>query len=350
MTSHTFDRLKIPSGFWKELHQIGITGQDVLRKAHLPLTLLVEPAVVTTAQYFSIWHAVSKLIDDPVAGIIKLITNSKIAQWPPSLLASYHARNYRDALNRMARYKQLCAPERFRITEEGQRCTIELEWLCTDQSEPQMLVYNTFVALLEIGRRGTDQPLKARSVELSHPLGDVKALEDYFGCDIQFGGSSNRLTLHRSDLDRHFVSYNAELLDILIPALDQTLEEQQRSKSITEIVKWLMKRNLEGGRPDIQTIANELGMSERTLQRRLTGEGTNFKLLLTEARRDQARKYLTDPSLDIKEVAFLLGYEDQNSFYRAFRLWEGDTPSNWRTTRLAVDSITESRMDIPPIH
>lgn len=77
-------------------------------------------------------------------------------------------------------------------------------------------------------------------------------------------------------------------------------------------------------------------MSDRTLQRRLTGENTSFKPLLTEARHEQALEYLADPSLDIKEVAFLLGYEDQNSFYRAFRLWEGVTPSNWRTEHLGA--------------
>lgn len=71
-------------------------------------------------------------------------------------------------------------------------------------------------------------------------------------------------------------------------------------------------------------------MSDRTLQRRLTDECTTFKKLLTQARHEKAREYLADPTLDIKEVAFLLGYEDQNSFYRAFRMWEGDTPSNWR--------------------
>lgn len=71
-------------------------------------------------------------------------------------------------------------------------------------------------------------------------------------------------------------------------------------------------------------------MSDRTLQRRLTDEKVSFMHLLTQARHEQALEYLSDPSLNIKEVAFLIGYEDQNSFYRAFRLWEGDTPSNWR--------------------
>ncbi len=53
---------------------------------------------------------------------------------------------------------------------------------------------------------------------------------------------------------------------------------------------------------------------------------------------------MADPSLDIKEVAFLIGYEDQNSFYRAFRLWEGDTPSNWRTTHLDTNSISKESL------
>ena len=95
-----------------------------------------------------------------------------------------------------------------------------------------------------------------------------------------------------------------------------------------------MKRSLMGGRPDIQTVASELGMSDRTLQRRLSDECTSFKHLLTEVRHEQAQVYLADPTLDIKEVAFLIGYEDQNSFYRAFRLWEGDTPANWRTKHI----------------
>jgi len=73
------------------------------------------------------------------------------------------------------------------------------------------------------------------------------------------------------------------------------------------------------------------------LQRRLTSECTSFKFLLTQVRRDQAREYLADPSLDIKDVAFLIGYEDQNSFYRAFHLWEGDTPSNWRSKHVGTN-------------
>lgn len=334
MMSHT--RIKIPAGFWAGLNQLGIAAHDVIRKARLPLTIINEP-VVTTAQYFAIWQAYSDLIDDTAKGIIKLTTGFETAHYPPSVLATYHARDYRDALKRMARYKQLCPPEGLHITEEGENCTIELEWLYTEQPGPPMLVGITLAFLLELGRRGTGQPLTAKFVEFSHSMGDVQALEAYFGCRILIGANCNRLTIHRRDLDRPFVSYNSELLEILTPVLDQSLDEQQCNRSITEMVKWIMKRSLTGGRPDVQTVASELGMSDRTLQRRLTDKGTSFNHLLIQVRHEQARELLADPSLDIKEVAFLIGFEDQNSFYRAFRLWEGDTPSNWRTEHLGTN-------------
>lgn len=331
MTSYT--RIKFPTGFWTGLRQLGVAPHEVVRKAGLPLTIINE-TVVNASQYFSIWQAYSDLMDDIAKGIIKLVNGLETVQYPPTVLAAYHAHDYRDALTRMARYKQMCPPENLLITEEDDHCSIELKWLYTDQPGPSMLIGITLAFLLELGRRGTGKLLKAKSVEFSHSMGDVELLENYFGCRIKTGGNCNKLTLHRSDLDSPFVSYNKELLEILAPVLDQSLDEQERSNSITETVMWVLERSLTGGRPDIQTIASELGMSNRTLQRRLTDEGTSFKLLLTQIRHERARAYLADPSLDISEVAFLIGYEDQNSFYRAFRHWEDDTPSNWRTEHL----------------
>lgn len=336
MTSYT--RIKFPAGFWTGLRQIGIAPHEVVRKAGLPLTIINEP-VVTAPQYVSIWQAYSDIIGDTAKGIIKLTTGFETVHFPPTVLAAYHARDYRDALTRMARYKRLCPPESLLITEEGDDCTVELEWLYSEQPGPAMLIGITLAFLLELGRRGTGQPLTAKSVEFSHLMGNVQSLEAYFGCRVQIGGNRDKLTLHRSDLYRPFVSYNAELLEILTPVLDQSLNGHQRSNSITEMVKWIMKRSLAGGCSNIQTVAGELGMSNRTLQRRLHDVGTSFNHLLTQVRQEQAREYLANPSLDISEVAVLIGYEDQNSFYRAFRLWEGDTPSNWRAEHLGTNSI-----------
>ncbi|MEK5054927.1 helix-turn-helix domain-containing protein [Niallia sp. FSL K6-0212] len=339
MTLYASDRIKMPAGFWTGLRQLGIDAIDMVGKAQLPITIVSDP-VVTTAQYFAIWQAYSDLVDDTAKGIIKLATSFETDHFPPTVLATYHARDYRDALKRMARYKQLCPPESLYITEEGEHCTIEIKSLHSEQPGLTILIGITMAFLLELGRRGTGQPLTARFVEFStHSIGELQLLEDYFGCRIQLGTNCNRLTIHRADLDRPFVSYNAELLEILTTVLEQSLNEQVRRPSITETVKWIMKRSLTGGRPDIPAIASELGLSDRTLQRRLTEEGTSFKHLLTKVRHEQAKEYLADPSLDIKEVAFLIGYEDQSSFYRAFHLWEGTTPLKWRTEYLGLNLI-----------
>jgi AraC-like DNA-binding protein len=98
----------------------------------------------------------------------------------------------------------------------------------------------------------------------------------------------------------------------------------------TEQVKWILKRLLAGARPDVSAVARELGLSDRTLQRRIDDDATTFRKLLLEASQELAREYLNRPDIDVAEVAGLLGYEDSNSFYRAFRTWEGTTPGQLR--------------------
>ncbi|WP_447759069.1 helix-turn-helix transcriptional regulator [Pseudomonas moraviensis] len=92
----------------------------------------------------------------------------------------------------------------------------------------------------------------------------------------------------------------------------------------------ILKRALANGRPSLQHLARELLQSERTLQRRLASKGTTFNALLNEARRQVGFQLLADTSLELKEVAYLLGYEDVNSYYRAFRQRENVSPGQWR--------------------
>jgi AraC-like DNA-binding protein len=341
LTAQLTDSIKIPTAFWTGLRALGLSAADLVRQARLPLAVLTDKAVVTTRQYFALWQALDDLAGGDAIGI-KLATAFSDGQLPPSLLAAYHARDYRDALQRMARYKLLCAPERLRLSEEGDTCHVSLEWLYTGQTEPVALVDASMATLLELGRRGTGAALSASLVDLARPKMDASAYEAYFGCRVRFDAQCNCLHLHRSDLGRAFVAYNAELLVLLIPALDQALAERQRSRSLSDTVRWLLEHQLSSGRPDIPAVAREIGVSERTLQRRLRGEGTSFQLLLTGVRRARARELLANTALDFGEAAFLLGYEDQNSFFRAFRLWEGKTPSCWRALHQNQESVQEA--------
>ncbi|MDR3434196.1 MAG: AraC family transcriptional regulator ligand-binding domain-containing protein [Rouxiella aceris] len=333
MTESFADRIKVPAVLWLGLENVGISVSALLRQAQLPLGIFTNPGAITTCQYFAIWQGIFDITGDATIGL-KLIAALPTGKLPPSLLAAYHARDFRDALLRIARYKRLCIPEQLHFEEEDNQCFIELSWLYAEQAEPAPLVDASLATLMEIVRRGTGVALNASLVELRHTAMDVSLHEAWFGCRVRVGAQHNRLHLHRSDLDRPFVSYNAELLAMLAPALDQQLVEYQHQHSFSDTVCWLLGRQLSAGRPDIPAVSREMGVSERTLQRRLSEEGTSFNSLLSTVRRTRAHKLLADPELDLTEVALLLGYEDQSSFFRAFRLWENQTPSAWRRLRL----------------
>jgi AraC-like DNA-binding protein len=311
---------------------MGIGAGDIARQTKLPESGIMAPEV-TAAHYYAVWRAIAHLIGDTAQAIVKLVTVFETAKYPPSVLATYHARDFRDALRRMTRYKQLCPPERLVMVEEGAFCFIELDGQSSELTCPPVLTGITLACLLELGRRGTGVPMRAKSVEFTESMGDVPALEAFFGCRIRTGATRNRLTLHRSDLDRSFVSFNEELLDILTPVLEQAVADRHVGRTLGESVKRILKQTMANGRPEIKEVAKALDMSERTLQRRLRDEGESFKSLLSQARHEQAVHLLSDSSLEIKEVAYLVGFEDQNSFYRAFRGWEGDTPANWRVSQ-----------------
>ena len=324
------DRCKIPRAFWRSMAHAGLAPAAVLRQARLPATLHLNPqALVSTDQYFALWKAIGQLAPEPGLGIA-LVTGSEAATHPPFIVAAFHARDYRDGLERVARFKRLCTPEQLHIVEEGDECILVSAWPYATEPEPAVATDVTFAMLLELGRRGTGQHVTPRRVEFVRTGPRDEVYRAYFGCPIRYGASRNALVLKSTDLGRPFPGHNPELLDMLTPALTAALGEIDARSPIREQVKVVLKRCLASGRPELSGVARDLGMSERTLQRRITDEGTTFRDLLAEARQELWRRLLADPSAGIDEVSCLLGYQDTSSFYRAFRDWEGITPNRWR--------------------
>ncbi len=250
---------------------------------------------------------------------------------PPATMSAFFARDYRDGLHRLARFKRLCTPEELTITEAGSECRVAVRWLHAVEAEPDAAADVTFAAILELRRRGTGRHLTPIRVEMTRP-GPVTAVHrSYFGAPIRTSCDQNALVLARADLDLPFSGHNPELLNLLDPALAASLEEIEARSSLSDQVKVLIRRRIASGKPDIAEVARELGMSERTLQRRITEHGTSYRALLDEARRDLGRRLPSDGQNGIDEIAFLLGFQDTSSFYRAFRAWEGVTPAQWRS-------------------
>ena len=325
------DRFKVANAFWRGLQKIGLTPVAVLRQSRLPVTLYDgEKNLVSTEQFFALWRAVSELSADPAAGL-NLGRQLEAESYHPLLIAALHSRDYRDCLNRMARYKQFCSPEQMRITETKDEALIEFAWLHSTEEEPPRLTDAAFSIVVELGRRGSGASIRPKRVELMRAADPSRSYETHFQCPIKYRSRRNALILHRADLDRIFTTHNAELVEMLGSQLEKELAGRQAQARLGERVKWILKRLLAGNRPDILTVARELGLSSRTLQRKITEEGANFRQLLLETRKELVREYLVQPAIEITEAAYLLGYDDPNSFFRAFRSWEGTTPAHWRS-------------------
>lgn len=342
MKNPVADKIRIPGVFWEGIKRMGLSRADVVREAHIPLAVIRDQAPLSTAQVFVLWNALVKLSKDPTIGL-RIAAGLEAALMPPSFMVAYHARDFRDALQRVARFKRLCAPEEVQIQEHKDRCELTVTWInANGLVTPPALVDATLTSLMELGRKGTGTPLSALAVELARPETAKPKYERYFGCRVRFGAKRDCLVLHRADLDKPFASYNAEVLDILAPELERRLEQQTHNATLSDQIRWVLRRRLTAGRPDIRSVATELAMSERSLQRKLTDEGQTFQGLLSETRHQLALEHLSDPSLAIIEVAYMLGYEDQNSFFRAFRQWEELTPAAWRARHLHQESLASS--------
>lgn len=323
-------RFRVATTLARKLEELGVSPASVLRQAGLPTGLLdQEKILVSTEELFALYRGLAEASRDPAIGL-KLGTEDRVERYDPIALAAVSARSLRDALRRLARYKQLTCPEALEVEERGADCRVQFKWLLAQETEPPVLIDVCFAWVAAIARRGTGGLVNPKRLELRGATRNREIYEAHFGCPAKFDSRQNTLVFGRADLDRPFLTHNAELFAAVAPQLDAELEQALASKAIGEQVKGVLKRLLAGRRPAIEDVARELRVSSRTLQRRLAEDGATFQQLIQEARRELARHYLLHSSLELNETAYLLGYEDAHSFFRAFHGWEGSSPGQWR--------------------
>ena len=140
---------------------------------------------------------------------------------------------------------------------------------------------------------------------------------------------ANSICFSQTDAKRPLISADHRAAEWLEFGAKAALERMDDS-GVTARVRAQLERMLQGDEPTLAAVASELCMSERTLQRRLSTEGQTFRHVLDEMRRDVAQRSLAAGKRNVPELAYLLGFEDSNSFYRSFRRWTGTTPESFR--------------------
>jgi len=176
-------------------------------------------------------------------------------------------------------------------------------------------------------------PVRAAEFSYAAPE-DTQALKSAFGERLKFGCEVSCLYFSREVLGYPLIDVGFEPGEDFWAGPRSMLEEPVATDPFLSDARVAIRRALPGGKLTVDSLALELGISRRTLQRRLSALGSNFKLLLQAVREEQSRRYLDDPRLAITEIALLLGYSDQASFSNAFKSWCGCAPTEYRQRQL----------------
>ena len=318
-----------------KLDELGVRASAVLRRAGLPQGYIDEPRILLkTEELFALWRAISEVSTNPAIGL-QLGTETKIERFHPVGLAALSTETFGAGISQMARYKQLTCPEEILQKMDDDEWSIQFRWLLAHEVEPPVLIECCFAWVLSVARHGTGSRIPPVRVELVQPRSHVKLLERHFGCPVVCGATRNAIVFRATDAQIPFVTRNAVLLGMLAPQFENELKQESGDENFIERVRLAIQQRLTGHRPTIDDIADALHISIRTLQRRLQDEGFSFQRVLEDARHQLARHYLNNSVLELNEAAYLLGYEDSNSFVRAFRSWEGVPPARWREEQRA---------------
>lgn len=163
---------------------------------------------------------------------------------------------------------------------------------------------------------------------------DQTLLQDYrelFGCEVLFDQPVSGIRVRESVLDIPLPQANAQILQTLLEHATELLAGLDKHQTVSNQVKNILRLMLKQQAPSSQMIAEQLGMSSRTLQRKLSEEGTHYQDVLNELRLELALYFLKNTALSLDSIAYELGYAEARSFYRSFKQWTGHTAGSYRT-------------------
>lgn len=332
---------------WRALlKDLGVSSANVLRRAGLPEDLLNRAGQRLEAHAFHrFWAGIDAELADPLLPL-KLCRAVRSESFSPPLFAALCSPNLLVAMQRIARYKALVAPMRLEVREDVDQVTVGFVWTGTAGSPPASLVVTELLFVVTLARMGTRDPVQPLSVITTAPPSNQEAYVGFLGVRI-LKGRRHCVVLSRSDALRPFLTANETLWAAFEPELRMRLAQLGASVTVGQRVRSALLEALPGGGIEMDAVAEKIGMSRRSLQRHLEAEGLTYKTLLQSTRHALAQHYLTKTDLSAAEISFLVGFQEPNSFFRAFRGWTGRSPERFRqSTRSIIQSSFPSPLKI----
>ncbi|MDW3685113.1 AraC family transcriptional regulator [Cupriavidus sp. CV2] len=254
----------------------------------------------------------------------------RLSDFGPISLLLQHQPTLRHALGQVETYRHLLSESVTVHVEESDEIAVVHQHLTTERPNPgRQPVELSVGALLSLMKSMLGGRWKPRSVHFSHPApASLHIHHRLFGTRVEFGCDFDGIALDRQDLDRPNPLGDVSLSRYAKEFLDHSSVGRQVSmaSNVRRTVHLLLPR----GRSGIDQVGEKLGLSARTLQRRLEQEGEEFSSLVNDVRRGLARRYLGDHRYPVSQVAILVGFSEVSTFSRWFSTQFGKSPTRWR--------------------
>ena len=320
---------------WHLIHASRLMGLDVpklLASASLPRSLEGDNAASGVAdEQERLFAAALAMADGPDFPLRFVLTFTRV----PCGVTFYGfrmGRTFGEALQMLIRYKGDTSRERLvgSLTNEE----FELRVIHRHEAPPGLASVMFFAWLTEVQRTTYRVEAVPLRVTLSEAVPNLELFEQHLKCSVELG-QENTIVFRREALDvAPFLAYpSPSSLSPGISALPSGLDSTEGA-CFSELVSAVLRENLEQGRLGAKEVANYLGTSVRTLQRRLASEGVTLRNLHDCVRRELASELLLRSCVKTEEIARRLGYGDAGAFYKAFKGWHGVTPGQFRDARL----------------
>ena len=315
---------------WKLLIlDMGYKPADVLAFARLPGDLFArKDASLSPEEYFNLWRGLEQ-----VGGAdelpLKLGQAISVEAFDPALFACLCSPDLNTALQRLAQYKRLVGPLTMDVDITAKGTLVTLACYGHTGPIPRSLSTAELVFFTQLARLATRErivPLAASTPDLP---GKADLYEAYFGCRLKRSDAIQiRFSAH--DAVRPFLTENFAMWEAFEPSLRKRLSALDEHDNMQDRVRSALLEMLPAGLSSIHALAQRLAMSKRSLQRHLSDEGLSFQDVLNSVRQELAQHYLINSSISPGEISWLLGFQESNSFIRAFRSWTGQTPGAYR--------------------
>jgi AraC-like DNA-binding protein len=318
------------------LERQGLSAETVCRAAGIDPDLLAQPdARMPGSLMERLWAEGERLTGDPDLGL-----HTAEAYNPGALdIVGYvvlSCRTAADALDRLGRYAAVLNEGlQVEISREGDRTVCRFEVVETLDNylvrHPRQAMEAMAAGIAVTTRRLTETDIEPLEITFRHEAPpSIREHLRLLGPLVQFSQPENRIAFHTADLSATVRSSNPALLAVFDQHAEALLHRLLQHGPVSRSVLKSLGGRLKGVVPTLRQVAQEIAISDRSLQRALRDEGTSFQRLLDEARHELAIGHLSVPGTSAAEVAFLLGFSEPSAFSRAFLRWTGMTPGAYR--------------------